>query len=661
MNMMKKYLFMLAAFIAATATFTACSSEEDAAVSPENELGDLVRAQFTISIPMNTGATTRMSADVVQSVPSVSKFRGINEIRLFPSAVPLSNFSSTSSIGKYIYLRELLKPTSASVTEEIPKGELLEASKSVLYGNVQLQIGTQTFLFYGKAIGKANDAQSGYTSADYIKYGWLTKTMDETASNVSGFKFSPTSITSYPTTVKNENDEDTNKATLMSTKTTAICNYLKLIADAQYTSGEVTEAWRSTGNAGFSALFTSFVNMKAGSSTNLAVAIKDLYFTCKDIYDDNGNLLAKAICDAINNNTYIKSIDATNKTLEFQKNIDNYPSIIDLPDGAAVLHYEADTEGKAVFTYLGTDANYASMNVTALDQYAYPANLYYWGKSDILTSESSQQDHFNPTMTWDDNVSTGIFNYYDAGNAITSKTRSVILKKQVQYGVGRLDFSVAASGSGTGGKLADNGSGTNAHSIDPTKIKLTGILIGGQKNVGWNFEPLTTGSEYTVYDNLVISQDVTKEGEETEKTKGIALATSLSTTPTTNFVPLAQTLVLETAGADATESVKVALEFVNNDQDFYGKDGIVPKGCKFYLVGALEMTPSVTGATTTKPTGYTDNKIFKQDFVTIAKFQINSLKNAENTIPDLRNPKVELGLSVDLTWQEGVEFYVPIP
>lgn len=661
MNMMKKYLFMLAAFIAATATFTACSSEEDAAVSPENELGDLVRAQFTISIPMNTGATTRMSADVVQSVPSVSKFRGINEIRLFPSAVPLSNFSSTSSIGKYIYLRELLKPTLASVTEEIPKGELLEASKSVLYGNVQLQIGTQTFLFYGKAIGKTNDAQSGYTSADYIKYGWLTKTMDETASNVSGFKFSPTSITSYPTTVKNENDEDTNKATLMSTKTTAICNYLKLIADAQYTSGEVTEAWRSTGNAGFSALFTSFVNMKAGSSTNLAVAIKDLYFTCKDIYDDNGNLLAKAICDAINNNTYIKSIDATNKTLEFQKNIDNYPSIIDLPDGAAVLHYEADTEGKAVFTYLGTDANYASMNVTALDQYAYPANLYYWGKSDILTSESSQQDHFNPTMTWDDNVSTGIFNYYDAGNAITSKTRSVILKKQVQYGVGRLDFSVAASGSGTGGKLADNGSGTNAHSIDPTKIKLTGILIGGQKNVGWNFEPLTTGSEYTVYDNLVISQDVTKEGEETEKTKGIALATSLSTTPTTNFVPLAQTLVLETAGADATESVKVALEFVNNDQDFYGKDGIVPKGCKFYLVGALEMTPSVTGATTTKPTGYTDNKIFKQDFVTIAKFQINSLKNAENTIPDLRNPKVELGLSVDLTWQEGVEFYVPIP
>jgi hypothetical protein len=44
--------------------------------------------------------------------------------------------------------------------------------------------------------------------------------------------------------------------------------------------------------------------------------------------------------------------------------------------------------------------------------------------------------------------------------------------------------------------------------------------------------------------------------------------------------------------------------------------------------------------------------------VTIATFKIKSLAAAENTIPDLRNPKVELGLSVDLTWQDGVIFDV---
>ena len=650
MNIMKKYLLMLAAFVAATATFTACSSEEDATESSKvNELGEPVRAQFTISIPMTTGATTRMSDDVVQStITNVSTdFRGINEIRLFPSAVALSNFSSTSPIGNYIYLRDLLKPTTASVTESIPKGDLLSASKSVLFGNVQLQIGTQTFLFYGKAIGKAaNDAQSGYGAADYFKYGWLTKTMADNSANASGFKFSPTGIVDVA-----EADDITSASNIR----TAICAYLKLIADAEYTSGEVTEAWRSTNNAGFAALFTSFVSMKAGSSTNLAVAIKDLYFTCKDIYDDNGNLLAKAICDAINNSTYV-TIDETStpKTLTFKSNIDDYPSVINLPDGAAVIHYEVGTDGKAIFSYLETSANYANMNVNGINTYAYPANLYYWGKSDILTSESSQQDHFTSTMTWDSAEGSGIFNYYDAGNAITSKTRSVILKNQVQYGVGRLDFTVVANGSGVSGKLADRGTGTNAHSIDPTKIKLTGILIGGQKNVGWNFEPIT-GTEYTIYDNLVVSQNVVAETGETDKTKGIALGTTINP-----FSPLGRTLVLETAGA-ADETVNVALEFVNNDQDFYGKDGIVPKGCKFYLVGALEMTPTATGATTTKPTGYTGDKVFKQDFVTIAKFHIRSLANAENTIPDLRNPKVELGLSVDLTWQSGVDFYVPIP
>ena len=48
--MMKKYLFMLAAFVAATATFTACSSEENAVSSAEQEQG-VVKAQFTISFP----------------------------------------------------------------------------------------------------------------------------------------------------------------------------------------------------------------------------------------------------------------------------------------------------------------------------------------------------------------------------------------------------------------------------------------------------------------------------------------------------------------------------------------------------------------------------------------------------------------------------------
>ena len=53
-------------------------------------------------------------------------------------------------------------------------------------------------------------------------------------------------------------------------------------------------------------------------------------------------------------------------------------------------------------------------------------------------------------------------------------------------------------------------------------------------------------------------------------------------------------------------------------------------------------------------------RVFIQDFTTTANFTIKSLKNAYVTIPDLRASKLQLGLSVDLTWQSGLTFNVPI-
>ena len=648
---MKKYLFMLAAFVAATATFTACSNEDTVTDSNENKLGEPVRAQFTISIPGTTGGVTRMASDIVQSsITNVDNdFRGINDISLYPSAIAMDDFDEDSPIGQYIYLRTMLKPNVGAVNQVIPQGKLYGNSKSVLYSDVQLNIGTRTFLFYGKAIGKTDsDVETAYTSDDFFKYGWLTKTMPANAANVSGFIFSPKAII---------NGQSTTDLTTAGTKRTAICTFLAQIANAQV---DATHTWRGEeNNAGLKALFTSFVGMTAGSSANLEVAVRDLYFTCKDAYDDYADKttdvakLVKAIYEAIyeetNNNTYVTVTGTgTERTLTFNANIAGYPSIIGLPDGAAVLSRSTDANGLISFAYVGGDDNHGDLNITNINQYAYPANLYYRGLSDILTSEDSQQDYFTESMTWDDAENTGIFNHYNPANTtVTSKTRSVILKKQVQYAVGRLDFSVVAVGSATGGKLADNGKGSTFHAIDPAKIKLTGILIGGQKNVGWDFTPID-GTEYTVYDNIVKSQDAAT---------GLALSPANPTT----WTPLAQTLVLETAG-EANEQVNVALEFINNDQDFYGADGIVPKGCKFYLVGTLDMNPAAnSGSTTTKPTGYTGDKVFKQDHVAIAKFKVKSLMNALNTIPDLRNPKVEMGLSVDLTWQEGVLFDIDIP
>ena len=92
----------------------------------------------------------------------------------------------------------------------------------------------------------------------------------------------------------------------------------------------------------------------------------------------------------------------------------------------------------------------------------------------------------------------------------------------------------------------------------------------------------------------------------------------------------------------------MALEFLNNSgKAFRGNEGdLIPNGCKFYLVGKLEVN--------------NPQKVFEQDKITTASFNIKSLKGAYNVVPDLRLPALELGLSVDLKWSEGEKFNVDI-
>ena len=162
MNMMKKYLLTLAAF-AATTFFTACSSEEDAAESAELEQG-AVKAQFNISIPQAyKSARTRSTDYVVQeggdgTLTNLTNFRGLKDIYLFPFVKPNDTdgdnvVASLTSKGR-IRLSQILKPTVATGTynNEIPSQKLLQGNNAVLFGDVDVTIGTNHFLFYGHAI-----------------------------------------------------------------------------------------------------------------------------------------------------------------------------------------------------------------------------------------------------------------------------------------------------------------------------------------------------------------------------------------------------------------------------------------------------------------------------------------------------------------------------
>jgi len=634
--MKKMKLLLCFGAMTAVALFSACASSEVDELTPGNEqpstLGEPVKAQFSVSIPMSAKKSTRMSDDVVQKYANtdITKFRGISDIRLYPTTTPATatDFATSANLGGSIHLTQLLLPTNSAVNQSIPSGTspLLQNSNAVLYGDVVLDMGTQTFLFYGKA--------TEATSGKFVN-GSLTTNVLEGATYASSFYFEPEAILD---------------ATYSSQRTStqkSILAYLNSIVQA--TDG--TTAWKDATSQTLKTLYAEFIKMKAGSSLHLQALIEDLYNALgEDKYPNTwpDYSVAQAIRAAIANTDYAANVsitgDGTEKTLKFTSEFAGYPGKYNLPDGAAVIHFDSSSDE---FSYVDQSTE---LNVADVYKFAYPANLYYWVNSPIKTSNTLQEKNYGD-KTWEQ-----IKGLYEDDTKITATTRSVLLTEPVQYGVARFDAEVRAANSGTSPTtLDDNGEKFKSKGVETKKvllsdIKLTGIIIGGQKKVAWNFIPVTTETQYSIYDDIITSRGLTE---------GLAIGTSDYTTNST--------LVLETAGGKDSENkyadkIHVVLEFVNTGGEFWGKDGIVPTGCKFYLDGELNVDEEFKAAGTDKQTliQQIDGKLFKQDYVTVAKFTINSLKSATITIPDLRNPAVELGLSVDLEWKKGIDFDIVI-
>ena len=224
-------------------------------------------------------------------------------------------------------------------------------------------------------------------------------------------------------------------------------------------------------------------------------------------------------------------------------------------------------------------------------------------------------------------------------SAVTNTTKTVGLKEPVQYSVAVLKSTVRCNAA----TLEDNakqigGSNTDQQISVPTDgFKVTGILIGGQPaSVDWQYEP--TSSE--TFANTIYDKEM----------NGSMYAKHEASASNANY-----TLVFDNKKSDAQSPVYVTLELENNsDKNFYGKDGIILKGAKFYLVGQLN--PNTNGLTNPNSV----NRVFVQDYVTTANFKIKDLKSAYNCIPDLRTSGINVGLAVDLDWKSGITFDVDI-
>lgn len=613
MRKLNKFALMGAIALTGTAGFTACSSDDVLGENgPSISSGETVKTQFTISVPNVSAQGSRVGEDIAQQGNPVV-FRGLQNMRLVPIAyetTPAQEGRLDATMGNQTTAyNPIVLP--AMTTSDLKTATNKDRYK--VYNDIDIPTGINAFVFYGEAAegDETSDVVNGAIDPSYVNDGW------NTTGQVNSLKFRLRPIF----TGSAESDE----------------NSLVTMLNAIVTAFGTPKA-----NGVLEGLLNNFKKMTAGSSNNILLACEQLYNTLSDTgvnFDTDDNTLVNAVKTALEG-YFNKTGDSAPYTLSW-KTDPNFPGKYNLPDGAVQLTYSTNT-----FAYTD-NVNYTpetevtgQLRGVALGDYVYPASLYYWVPTTIRISDNSVLSNISSPASWD-----GILDNYETGGSYTQTnvsitTQSVSLYSPIQYAVA--SFIVNAYFKG---EIEDGGEnfpgGGKVVTIPTDGMKLTGILIGGQKTVGWNFrqpETAFTGDdskEYTIYD---ASQ---KSGENA----WIPIKTS------SKGITPAYSLALETKGTtdNDPETVRFALEFINNtDEEFVGRDGIVPVDGKFYLVGELHSETTADGRDA-------HVKVFEQDHTTTANVEITSLKNAYNTIPDLRSPRLELGLSVDLTWQTGLK------
>lgn len=600
----KNFAYGAAALLVGVVGLTGCSSDDELTnVNPTYD-GESVKTQFAINIPVAGKQGTRVSQAIVQG-QAQPIFRGMTNIRLVP-------FKSTASFASTTPLTDVEPIGLQNIAEQ----GLQTNGNYKVYNDVDIEVGVNRFLFYGEAIATTGgNKANGSIIPSYEVSGWPKTTLADVNFDLRRILVDNGSVSS------------TQKS---------LTDMLVAIASVKTTDGTGDHLWSDETGNDLANYYARFISLKAGSSNSIKAALADLYSAMKSDKVADNNSLKAAICSKIEEYfTPGTPVEGLYPDFAFKdNNIAQFPGNVGLPDGSMQL------AGNATFAYTTPSAGTTSGNIieqTAYNNYAYPASLFYWDDTDIKCQDAALTD--GTTYTGSITDWNSILNLYTNNKtSVDASTRSIALVKPINYAVANLNLYARFADQ----YIYDNGDnytpigasqavGQIAVPVGADGFSLTGILIGDQKKVGYDFKPLTASTAWTIYDSSTDGAKVKKSADY-------------------DGTPTAYSLALETAGTENSpyEKVRFALELVNESgAAFTGKDGIVPAGGKFYLVGELEANND-------------HKKVFEQDHKTIARVTINSLKSAYNCIPDLRAPRLELGLSVDLTWQQGLVYDVTI-
>lgn len=607
---MKRFqLFSLASamLLASAAGFSSCSSDSaEPMTGGSGVAGQVVKTQFYLNIPYagndeggNARVSTRMTANNTQKN---NNFLGLVEMEMFAFEGEPGTKTNTST-------RTIRIGDNPGTNDN--------DAKRRLYSDIAIPVGTTHMVLYTRASKKSTTSTG--TKYEY-QAGSLTNPYntftDEAKPTLSELKFNLATISA--------NDFDSEGSQILSK--------LNKIAQTSAKVGETTIEWSNIDAANIGTaeertilknLYENFVKLTAGSENSVIRAIEDLKAAVGTQMLADFNELTKVIKD-----------NCTTPDLNTR-----FPRNLGLPDGAAVLTFDKPNR---TFSYKEVTAGVPTGgNLVDHKTITYPSELAYFVSSPVKTSATlSELNQLPDYNAWLGN--TADWNSYE--EVVKSNTKLVVLKEPVQYGVACLESKIkceSASLKDNANAILGSNTADNTLTVPTDGITVTGILIGGQpQGVEWNFEPASDAKfDHTIYD-----QDM--------NSSRIAAKTSYSTP---NY-----TLVLDNKDSSPTTTgqskVYVTVELENNMGDFYGAEGLIPKGSRFYLVGQLD--PNAT--TATKPSGETIDRVFVKDHTTVANFKITNLKKAYNHIPDLRTSKINVGLAVDLTWQKGITFDVEL-
>lgn len=605
---MKRFqLFSLASamLLASAAGFTSCSSDsEDPLAGGSGVVGQVVKTQFYLNIPYagndeggNDRVSTRMSDVNTQHTTNMAtNFLGLVDLEMFAfEETPASDKTSTRTI-------KIGNNTSDNDNYHWRQ----------LYSDIAIPVGTTNMVLYTRASKKNKYSTNIKTK---FQAGSLTNPYntftDETKPTLSDLKFNLE-------TIHSANDFTSDEGSKILSK---LNNIARTSAEINGTTIEWSKIEEATTIGTpeerdiLKTLYKDFVELTAGSENSVKRAINDL----KAAVETQKLVDFVELTKAIKNNCTTTDLNT------------GFPRNLSLPDGAAVLTFDSETK---TFTYKEVNVGVPTgRDLVDHTKITYPSELAYFVSSAVGTSATSNNKLEN-LPKYDEWLKKNI-DWSQYGDVVKSNTTLVVLKEPVQYGVACLESKIKCATASLEDNAKDiiKSAENNTLTVPKNGITVTGILIGGQpQGVEWNFEPASSATfDHTIYDNDII---------------GIVAQTSDSKP---NY-----TLVLD--NKDSSPSAKqskvyVTVELANNMGDFYGKEGLIPQGSRFYLVGELDPT----GKTTT-----TVDHVFVKDHTTVANFIIKDLKKAYNHIPDLRTSKINVGLAVDLSWQEGIKFDVEL-